>query len=74
MVHMYNLLKDPVYLEHFDKVLDWTEKHQVDWKNGEWFDTVLPDGKLVGDKAHTWKAAYHTGRAMTEIIGLLDRL
>jgi len=74
MVHMYNLFKDPVYLEHFDKVLDWTEKHQVDWKNGEWFDTVLPDGKLVGDKAHTWKAAYHTGRAMIEIIGLLDRL
>jgi len=74
MARMYNLLRDPVYLEHFDNVLDWTEKHQVDWKHGDWFDTVMPDGRIVGDKAYPWKAAYHTGRAMMEIISVLDHL
>jgi mannobiose 2-epimerase len=73
-VYMYILLNDPVYLKHFDKVLDWIEKYQVDWKNGEWFDTVLPNGKPTGNKAHKWKAAYHTGRAMIEVLRLLDQL
>jgi mannobiose 2-epimerase len=73
-VYMYILTKDPAYLKHFDKELDWTEKYQVDWKNGEWFDTVLPDGKPTGGKAHRWKAAYHTGRAMIEVLRLLDQL
>ena len=74
MIYMYNLLKDQVYLKHFDKVLDWTEKYQVDWKNGEWFDTILPDGKPSGGKAYIWKAAYHTGRAMIEVLRLLDQM
>jgi mannose/cellobiose epimerase-like protein (N-acyl-D-glucosamine 2-epimerase family) len=73
-IYMYRLIKDRAYLEHFDKVLDWTEKYQVDWENGEWFDTVLPDGKPAGNKAHRWKAAYHTGRAMIEVLRLLDQL
>ncbi|MEM2129003.1 MAG: AGE family epimerase/isomerase [Candidatus Bathyarchaeia archaeon] len=72
--YMYTLLKNPVFIKHFDNILDWTEKYQVDWENGEWFDTILPDGKPTGGKAYIWKAAYHTGRAMIEVIRLLDQL
>ena len=54
-LYMYRLTHDARYLRVFEKTYDWIEKHQVDWKNGEWFDTIMPDGTPRGDKAQIWK-------------------
>ena len=70
-LYMYRLTHETQYLDVFSKTLDWVEKHQTDWKSGEWFDTVLPDGTPKGDKAHAWKSAYHDGRAMMECLEVL---
>ena len=71
MIYMYRLTGDAVYLGYFDKQLDWVEKCQVDWKNGDWFNTILPDGTPVSNKADEWKSAYHNGRAMIKMLAAL---
>jgi len=73
-IYMYNLTKYPIYLEHFEKTLDWIEKHQVDWKNGDWFNTIKPGGIPTGNKADIWKAAYHNGRAMIETLAIFKEI
>jgi mannobiose 2-epimerase len=68
---MYRLTHDAKYLRVFEKTYDWIGKHQVDWTNGEWFETIMPDGTPKGDKAQIWKAGYHNGRAMMECLEML---
>jgi mannobiose 2-epimerase len=70
-LYMYRLTHDAKYLRVFEKTYGWIEKHQVDWKNGEWFDTIMPDGTPRGDKAQIWKCGYHNGRAMMECLEIL---
>jgi mannobiose 2-epimerase len=70
-LHMYRLTHDEKYLRTFEKTYDWIEKHQVDWKNGEWYDTITPAGIPRGDKAQAWKSGYHNGRAMIECLEIL---
>jgi len=65
---MYCLTREKIYLECFLKTLDWIEKHQVDWQNGDWFAQVAKDGQPSGDKAGPWKSPYHNGRAMIECL------
>lgn len=74
MAYMYQMMRDTRYLELFEKVLNWIEKYQVDWKNGDWFNVILPDGKPMLNKADIWKSAYHDGRAMIEVLSILDKL
>ena len=71
---MYKIFKDPRYYAVFEKQWDFLNRHQIDWKNGEWHDTVLPDLTVRGDKAHAWKAGYHQGRAMIESLRLLKEV
>jgi len=73
-IYMYHLTRDPLYLGYFEKTLDWIENHLVDWKNGDWFNTIRPDGKPVGNKADIWKSAYHNSRAMIEALAKLKQL
>jgi len=73
-IYMYHLTRDPLYLGYFEKTLDWIEKHQVDWKNGDWFNIIRPDGNPVGNKADIWKSAYHNSRAMIESLAKLKQL
>ena len=51
---------------HYQYILD----HLVDWDNGEWYWSILPDGSpnLSDDKAGFWKCPYHNGRMCLEII------
>jgi len=70
--YMYRITGEQSYLKYFAKTLDWIEKYQVDWKNGDWHNVVKPNGKPFGNKAGIWKAAYHNGRAMIEILTLLQ--
>ncbi len=71
MMYMYRLTGERLYGEYFDKQLDWIDRHQVDWKNGDWFNTIPVDGKPIGNKADIWKSAYHNGRAMIEVLAAL---
>jgi len=70
-LRMYQATRDPVYRTAFEKLWSFLRERQIDWKYGEWHDTILPDGRVRGNKAHMWKAAYHNGRAMLECIRLL---
>lgn len=70
-LYMFRLTHDSKYLGYFEKTYDWVDRHQTDWKNGDWHETILPDGSAQGGKAHIWKAAYHNGRAMMECLEIL---
>lgn len=63
---MYQLTNSTEYFEVFRKTWSFCDKHQIDWKNGDWHAVVGVDGKAQGDKANEWKAADHNGRAMIE--------
>jgi len=70
-LYMYRLTQEAKYLRVFQKTYDWVEQHQVDWKRGEWYENVMPDGMPRGDKAQAWKGGYHDGRALMECIEIL---
>jgi len=73
-LRMSQLTADPLYLDVFDKTLEFVEKHQVDWAGGEWHNMINQDGRpAAAAKASTWKAAYHNGRAMIECLELLKK-
>lgn len=70
-LYMYRLTHEARDLQVFEKTCDWIDQHQTDWKNGEWFEMVHPDGSATGDKAQIWKSGYHNGRAMMECLAIL---
>jgi len=73
-LRMYEFTNDPKYFAIFDKTLDWLVNHQIDWKNGDWFADILPNGTARGQKAGPWKSPYHNGRTMIECLTTLDAL
>ena len=73
-LYMYRLTRERVYWDVFAKTYDFIDKYQTDWKTGEWWESVSPDLKPSGAKAHGWKAGYHNGRAMMECLGILRTL
>jgi mannobiose 2-epimerase len=62
------------YLKVFEQTLDYVNGKMTDWKNGEWFEEISPEGRVKTGKAHAWKAGYHNGRAMIECLELLKKL
>jgi mannobiose 2-epimerase len=71
---MYKLTRDPLYLEVFEKTWQFVDKHHIDRKTGEWWETVDEQLRPAGNKAHAWKGGYHNGRAMIEAIALIESL
>ncbi len=71
---MYKLTGEAKYRDVFLKTWEFVNKHQIDWKNGEWWTEVDESLKARGDKGGVWKAAYHNGRAMIECLALLKQL
>jgi cellobiose epimerase len=71
---MYRLTGERRYAEVFERTFQFINDRLIDWKNGEWFEFVTPDGWPGGGKAHPWKAAYHNGRAMIECLALLRQI
>lgn len=66
---MYQLTGEVAYLETFERVWRWIDRHQTDWASGEWHEAITPEGTpRAGNKAHAWKAGYHNGRALIEAI------
>jgi len=73
-LYLHRMTKDAAYFDVFEKSYDFVDKYQVDWEHGEWYPSVTPDGKGVGDKADPWKAGYHNGRAMIECLAILKAM
>lgn len=70
-LRMWKVTGDPKYWDVFEKTWNFVDRRQIDWTNGEWHATVLPDLTTRGDKANIWKAAYHNGRATIECLQFL---
>jgi mannobiose 2-epimerase len=70
-LYMFGMTKDQQYARTFEETFKFVETRLVDWKFGEWFETITPDGKAIGNKGHIWKAGYHNGRAMMECLSIL---
>lgn len=52
----------------------WIRQHQIDAEYGGWHETVSEAGvPEIGKKGHSWKAAYHDGRALLFTARLLER-
>ena len=64
----------PRYAKAAIQQWDFIAKHQLDSEHGGWFGEVTREGRLIGDgrKANPWKANYHTGRAMMNVVKMLD--
>jgi len=74
-LEMYRQTKDPAYLDIFDKTWRFIDTAQTDWTNGEWFESIAPDGTPSrGNKATAWKGGYHNGRALLQVLDRLARL
>ncbi len=57
------------YAQALDQLLGFLTAHQIDPRDGIWFDTVAADGSLRRSvKADNWKANYHDLRAMTKFV------
>ena len=53
---MYRLTKDPQYWRVFERTWAFVDRHQIDWKNGEWWETVTDQLEQRGDKGSAWKS------------------
>jgi mannobiose 2-epimerase len=74
-LEMYRQTRDPIYLDVFEKTWRFIDTTQIDWKHGEWFESIAPDGTpSTSNKATPWKAGYHNGRALLQVLDRLARL
>jgi cellobiose epimerase len=64
------------YWNAFVKQWSFIEKYQLDATHGGWYGEVAREGKPPRDgrKASQWKANYHTGRAMMNVVEMLRKL
>jgi mannobiose 2-epimerase len=84
----YELTGDPKYWEKLKLSWDFVDHHLIDHKYGEWFTKLNrlgepyltepeddPSPYYRNDwKIDPWKAPYHNGRAMMELIKRIDRM
>ena len=52
-LQMYVLTGEPVYWHCFSQTLEWIVKQQVDWKHGDWYETIDQDGRASGVESWT---------------------
>jgi len=66
----WEMTNDSKYEEAVKLQWDWIKNHQVDKKNGEWWNALDVEGNpiLSEDKGGNWKTAYHSARAMMELL------
>lgn len=72
---VYELTREPRYLEAFIKTWQFVNQHMINHEVGEWRQLLSQDGQvIIGDVGNPWKAIYHTGRSMLECKERLERL
>ncbi|MFZ4508493.1 MAG: AGE family epimerase/isomerase [Fimbriimonas sp.] len=61
------------YAEKLQKQWDFIQNSVIDHQFGGWFQSVSDDGAEIrhDDKANSWKAAYHDGRALMTALNVL---
>jgi len=62
---LYDLTKNPIYLDRIEGTIKWITTSQVDTTYGEWFSAVAPDGTFPdGTNKGTYiKSSFHPLRA-----------
>ncbi len=73
-IEMFRLTSEVRFADCFNRVLSWIANRQVDWREGEWFAEVTPDGRITGEKVGLWKGPYHTSRAILHSLEILRSL
>ena len=67
--------QSPKYWDYFTKQWAFIRDHQIDPKDGGWYNEVGRDGTVKkADKIQPWKASYHSGRAMMNASDALQKL
>jgi mannobiose 2-epimerase len=75
LLDCYLTLSDERYLKAFKLCWKFVNQHMINHKQGEWLTLVSRTGDpLWADLGNPWKACYHTGRAMHEVLKRLDRI
>jgi mannobiose 2-epimerase len=68
---------DPRYWEAFVREWDFIKAHQIDHKNGGWYNTLNADNTPMRSKiakTDAWTEGYHQGRAMMNVMARLRNL
>jgi len=70
LYNAYQLSKNQTYLQKSISEWNFIKSNIVDKQNGEWFWSVMSDGKKdsKNDKAGFWKCPYHNSRMCLELI------
>lgn len=67
--------KEPKYWQAFCDQWTFIREKQIDAKTGGWFNSVAPAGEVVNaELIGSWKANYHSTRAMLQVMDRLERL
>lgn len=68
-VNAWQITGDETYLDTAIQNWEFTKKHLIDPKNGEWYWGVDANySKIEKDFAGFWKCPYHNGRACMEVL------
>ncbi len=69
----HSLTGESVWLDEFEKTLEWSLHHFPDPEHGEWFGYLHRDGSVALDfKANNWKGMFHLPRQQLLCYQLLD--
>lgn len=75
LIDAFMLFGDQKYLNSFLNVWEFSDKYLINHEQGEWMTLVSEKGvPIESDLGNTWKACYHTGRAMLETLTRLNIL
>jgi mannose/cellobiose epimerase-like protein (N-acyl-D-glucosamine 2-epimerase family) len=77
LMHQRYGAQDPRYWTAFVRQWDFIKAHQIDHKNGGWFNTLNPDNTPARSKmakTDAWTEGYHQGRSMLNVVERLRKL
>lgn len=68
--NLYQHFGDEAAMEKAFRLWHYVKRHLIDYENGEWYWSILPDGTVnrTDDKAGFWKCPYHNSRMCLELI------
>jgi len=74
-LNAYQISGDAKYFAASRRSWDFIEAKVVDRKNGDWYESLKPDGTpRRGLKLSIWKCPYHNSRACLELVERLESL